>query len=100
VSQFLTVSQAAPLMRLSRRQALRRLVELHRASPALGLLSRACHGGFRGVYRVSAKALARILSGEGQDELQDLSSRVGLLESDRATMQARIGLLEKKISQR
>lgn len=94
-----TIAQAAELMGLSRRQARRRLVALHAAHPSLGLLERPSYDGGRAVHRVNARSLRRILLNDDHVAVQDISQRVGLLESDRATMQARIGRVEKTLFQ-
>lgn len=91
---LLTVAQAAPLMGLSRRQARRRLVELHAQDPGANLLLRAAQGSQVGWWRVDACALRRVLLGE-QSAVADLRNRVGFLESDVRGLGHRIGHVEK-----
>jgi hypothetical protein len=97
---YLTIAQAAELMGLSRRQARRRLTAIHATHSHLRLLERPAHDGCRVNYRVNPAALRRILLDDDAVTLQDVSERVGFLESDVRSLQIRTGRLENESIQR
>jgi hypothetical protein len=87
----LTIAQAAEAMGLSRRQARRRLHELHQAHQSAGILHRL--PGARG-WEVSPRGLGLVLSGELEARAEEVAQRVTFLESDMRSVQYRIGRLE------
>jgi hypothetical protein len=97
---LLTIAQAAELMGLSRRQTRRRLTALHAKHPALRLLQRPAYDGEGVNYRVSPSALRRVLLDDDAITLQDVSSRVGILEADGRVSRLRIDRLENEHNRR
>lgn len=96
MNDFLTISQAAALMGLSRRQARFRLTRLHASHPELRLLERAAYDGTGGNHRVNPAALRRVLLDADAVTLQDVSSRVGIMDADLRTAKLRIDRLENE----
>lgn len=94
-SPTLTLVAAAELMGVKQCWARRLLIRRHKKNPELGLLSRPS-GSPRGRYRVDAKGLREILRGGAVEAIEDLKSRVGMLESDAETMRIRVRRIEKK----
>lgn len=99
MNNFLTISQAAELMGLSRRQARFRLTRIHGQHPELRLLERAAYDGTGGNYRVNPAALRRVMLDRDAITLQDVSSRVGILDADLRTAKLRIDRLERETFQ-
>jgi len=88
-----TIAQAAVLMKCSRRHARRVLRARHEQDPRLGVFRRPS-GATEGKISVNLMALAEILNGRST-EIDDAVGRIGYLESDVASLQARIGRIEK-----
>ena len=88
-----TIAQAAVFMRCSRRHARRVLKARHAKSPDLVLLCRPS-GAPEGRIEVCAMALLRIIQGSSE-EIEELASRIGYAESDIASLQVRVGRVEK-----
>lgn len=97
---LLTIAQAAVLMGLSRRQARRRLTALHAKHPQLRLLHRPAYDGQGGNHWVNPRALRRVLLDDDAITLQDVSSRVGILEADTRVTRLRIDRLENENNRR
>lgn len=91
----LTVSLrvAAEFMGVSRRHARRILNLRHQQNPQLGILLRPS-GAPEGHIEVSASALRQLVLGGVDDDAEDLSQRVGLVESDIASLQIRLARIE------
>lgn len=94
IEKTISVPQAAALMGISRSQAWRRLVTINRKYPNLRLLQRAAFDGTSGKYRVLTSAFRRILLDEESMTLAEVSERVGFIEADVRSLQARVGRLE------
>jgi hypothetical protein len=88
-----TIAQAAVLMKCSRRHARRVLRERHEQDPRLRVLTRPT-GAPEGNIAVNLMALAEILHGRST-EIDEAVGRIGYLESDVSSLQARIGRIEK-----
>src|SRR5512138_3668090 len=95
MSQPLTLAQAAELMGVSRSHARRILTRRHHQNPALGILQRPT-GAPEGHIVVNPRALRALLVSGTASDLDDMSQRVGLLESDIASLQVRMARVEKK----
>lgn len=89
---YLSIAQSAPFMGLSRRRTRERLIFLDRQCPQKGLLRRP--GGPLGNIEVNPFRLLEVIRGDFVSETADLSLRVGLVESDVATLQARVRRVE------
>jgi hypothetical protein len=100
LNEYLTIAQASPLMGLSRRQARRRLTEIHALHPQLRLLHRAAYDGKGGNHWVNPRALRRVLLDDDAITLQNVSSRVGILEADTRVTRLRIDRLENEHNRR
>lgn len=92
----ITIKDAADLMGIKQRWARDLLHRRHKQCPELGLLSRPS-GSPRGDLRVDAKALREIMRGGTVQTIEDLTSRVGMIESDISTIQARVRRVERKV---
>ncbi len=86
---------AAELMGIKRSWAHELLTKRHKARPELGLLTRPS-GAERGRLRVDARALREILRGGSSAAVEDLTDRVGMLESDVLTVEERLSRLERR----
>lgn len=86
-------------MGLSRRHARKRLVWLHQQHPQKGLLRRPS-GAPEGHIEVNPYQLRAVILGEFCDEQQDLSLRVGLVESDIVTIRTRLRKIDLEIAKR
>ena len=95
-SPTLTIVAAAELMGVKQRWARDLLLRRHTQHPELGLLTRPS-GSPRGNYRVDARALREIIRGGAIETIEDLTSRVGMLEADAAVTKARIARVERKV---
>lgn len=96
MNSFLSLHQAASLMGLGRHQARRRLLALHRERPDLALLRRANAGQQSGWWQVDPSVLRLLLLPTSDIDAKDMYDRVGFLESDVRSLQARIGRVEKR----
>jgi hypothetical protein len=90
----LTIVAAAELMGVKRSWAHEVLTRRHKQHPELGLLARPT-GVARGRFLVDARALREIIRGGCVKEIEDLSNRVGMLESDAITTQSRLDRVER-----
>jgi hypothetical protein len=93
---WLSIAQSAPLMGLSRRRTRERLIEIDRTSPHRGLLSRP--GGPLGDICVNAEVLRAVILESAGHESNCAPSRLGLVESDVATLRARVRKTESELS--
>jgi len=91
----LTLVAAAELMGVKSSWARDLLTRRHKQHPELGLLSRP-PGSPRGNYIVDARGLREIMRGGAVEAIEDLKSRVGMLESDAETMRIRVRRIERK----
>src|SRR5512145_130039 len=101
MSAPLTVSLrvAAEFMGVSRRHARRILNLRHQQNPQLGILLRPS-GAPEGHIEVNVRALRQLVLGGAEPHEDDLAQRVGLVESDIASLQIRLARMEKGIRAR
>jgi len=95
-SPTLTILAAAELMGVKRDWARVLLTRRHSKHPERGLLSRP-PGSPRGNIMVDARALRDILRRGSTEAIEELTSRVGILEADLSTTCGRIKRIERKI---